>query len=372
MPLGNKTLGLALSGGGFRATLFGLGSLIRLNELGLLQTLDRITSVSGGSLLAGYVGYKWKSLRFSGGVAQNFADEVVKPLRQFCSQTIDVPAGLGGILTPFRSAGEFLTSRYDKELFHKATLRDLPIGPGSPHSSTGPDFIIYATNMQTGRSFRLTREYVADYYLGQNQKVRVPLAKAVAASSAFPPMFSPIKLETNPIDWSEAKLKHADLDDFQRKIVLADGGVYDNMGLEALLGNVEIVLVSDAGAPFEVELSPGGNYFSQLSRVRDVLIDQTRGLRKRWFVSDLRAKLREGAYWGIGTRIDDYQVTALTRDSATTDSLQSVRTRLNAFSSEEQGQLINWGYALADAALRKYVIPTAPVAQQWPIPEHPL
>ena len=46
MAIDGKTLGLALSGGGYRATLFGLGSLWRLNDAGLLGRLDRITSVS--------------------------------------------------------------------------------------------------------------------------------------------------------------------------------------------------------------------------------------------------------------------------------------------------------------------------------------
>ncbi|WP_165398986.1 hypothetical protein [Shewanella maritima] len=45
--------GLALSGGGFRATLYAVGSLARLNEEGLLAELDTITAVSGGLSLPG-------------------------------------------------------------------------------------------------------------------------------------------------------------------------------------------------------------------------------------------------------------------------------------------------------------------------------
>ena len=47
--------GLAMSGGGYRATLFHLGALRRLNEIGWLKRIDRITSVSGGSLLLGFL-----------------------------------------------------------------------------------------------------------------------------------------------------------------------------------------------------------------------------------------------------------------------------------------------------------------------------
>jgi len=63
MALDGKTLGLALSGGGYRATLFGLGSLTRLNDAGLLGKLDLITSVSGGSILAGILALRWLTRR---------------------------------------------------------------------------------------------------------------------------------------------------------------------------------------------------------------------------------------------------------------------------------------------------------------------
>ncbi|HEX5676140.1 MAG TPA: patatin-like phospholipase family protein, partial [Azonexus sp.] len=72
MPKAGKRIGLALSGGGFRATLFGLGTLWRLNEAGLLGNLTRITSVSGGSILAGILAHRWRQLNFSDGLADNF------------------------------------------------------------------------------------------------------------------------------------------------------------------------------------------------------------------------------------------------------------------------------------------------------------
>jgi len=371
MAYEGNTVGLALSGGGFRATLFGLGSLLRLNELGLLQKLDRVTSVSGGSILAAFLGSRWKELTFENGICRNFETAVVRPLRDFCGRTVDIRAGLKGIFSPFQTAGEALAATYDRELFHGATLRDLPLGPGKAESASGPDFVIYATNMQTGRSFRFTRGYAADY-IGINGKAVFSLATAVAASSAFPPVFSPVKIEARPEDWQNPGLKHPRLARMQEKIILADGGVYDNMGLEALVGNVDIILVSDAGAPFDVNPYPLGDYFSQLGRVRDILIGQTRALRKRWFIQDLKDLKIQGTYWGIGTHIANYQVPSLVKDSPTTEALQSVRTRLNRFNDREQGHLINWGYALCDAALRRHVIQSAPQALRQPVSEHPL
>ena len=56
-------ISVAASGGGFRAMLFHAGAFTRLNELGLLPRTKRISSVSGGSIAAGYLGYVWDELK---------------------------------------------------------------------------------------------------------------------------------------------------------------------------------------------------------------------------------------------------------------------------------------------------------------------
>lgn len=368
MTINKATLGLALSGGGFRAALFGLGSLWRLNDAGLLGKIDRITSVSGGSILAGILASRWRNLQFIDGRAANFDSVVAAPMQKFCSETADIEAGILGWITPFRSAGDYLARHYADELFGTVSLKDLP-----DHARPGnPLFIFYATNMQTGRSFRMRHDYVADWMLGVSKKTNMPLARAVAASSAFPPIFSPITLSTDAADWSDGS-DIENIADLRRKIVLADGGIYDNMGLESLQGHVDIALVSDAGAPFDLETSPRGNYYSQLGRVRDILIDQTRALRKRWLLAEFNAGRARGAYWGIGTHIKDYTaVNALAVDNALTLSLESEPTRLASIADDRQAHLINWGYALCDAALRTRAGLTVPPATQPPLPAHPL
>src|SRR2546427_2105731 len=75
-------IALCLSGGGYRAMLFHAGALWRLNELTFLPRLDRISSVSGGSIAAGLLGLKWDGLGFDGGVARKLVAEVVDPLRK--------------------------------------------------------------------------------------------------------------------------------------------------------------------------------------------------------------------------------------------------------------------------------------------------
>ena len=103
MALDGRTLGLALSGGGYRATLFGLGSLWRLNDAGLLGKLDRITSVSGGSILLGVLAQHWRELQFEDGRAVNFAPVIADPVRTFCGKSIDVGVTVLGALTPFKN-----------------------------------------------------------------------------------------------------------------------------------------------------------------------------------------------------------------------------------------------------------------------------
>ncbi len=364
-----STLGIALSGGGFRATLFGLGSLLRMNDAMLLQRLDRITSVSGGSILAGVLASRWDSLQFVDGHATNFASAIVDPIRRFCSETADIEAGILGWITPFRSAGDYLEKHYRNELFGEISMKDLP----KRKTNEAPLFVFYATNMQTGRSFRFRQDMIADYRLGINETANIPLATAVTASSAFPPLFSPICIKTNANDWRHAKFDGDPdlLNRLRKELVLADGGIYDNIGLESL--NEDIRLVSDAGAPFELEESPKGDYFSQLGRVRDILIDQTRALRKRSLIGAFERGEWRGAYWGIGTEIGEYQIAEkLVHDTQLTRALEAVPTRLAAVDSSLQGHLINWGYSLTDAALRSRVKFDIPMSPKLPFPEHSL
>ena len=372
------TIGLALSGGGFRATLFHIGSLWRLNELGFLSRLTRVTSVSGGSIISGMLGRHYTSLEFERGMATNIREIVFEPVRAFCRKNIDSWAIALGALTPRRTAADYVVDAYDRDLFKGASLQDLP------NDSSGPRFIIYATSLQTGRSVRFSRPYIADYQVGRLLNPDVKLAIAVAASSAFPPVLAPLEIETDPDSWevdSRSDLSHDQ--SFRRKLILADGGIYDNLGLEALTGNVRTILVSDAGGP----LTPSSELsFLERSntgiayRTNQIVIEQTRALRRRALVANLKAKVHPGTYWGISTKIENYldnirlPKAMMMAGTDLTASLNNIRTRLNAFSDEEQGYLINWGYALADAAMRRHVLaPDAGIAPpRWPVPEYAL
>lgn len=371
-------VGLAMSGGGFRATLFHLGSLWRLNELGCLRQLDIITSVSGGSIIAGLLAYNWNELTWQqesqGEVAINFREAIEAPLRNLCSRPIDLQAGLVGILSPFSSMSDELARAYDRYLFHGRTLQQLPEAePGKT-----PRFIFYATSLQTGSGVRISRKYLADYKVGRIDHPDFRLSKVVTASSAFPPLFSPVIFRIADVSvWKPMPGTYLhDRFTFKNRLFLADGGVYDNMGLEAVWDRCKTLLVSDAGSPMEMEKRPAANPIGQLGRVRNILINQTRALRKRKLVDDFKDGVRHGTYWGITTEIGHYELPdPLTQDSDRTQQLQKIRTRLNKFSAEEQGLLINWGYALADAALRRHcpaLLPAIVPAPAWPCPEYAL
>jgi NTE family protein len=106
----------------------------------------------------------------------------------------------------------------------------------------------------------------------------------------------------------------------------------------------------------------------------DILINQTRALRKRQLITNYKnPEAPNGAYWGITTEIDKYKLDgAMVRDNTITRGLQSIRTRLDSFTPEEQGRLINWGYALADTAMRRHVIETPMTPGKWPVEKYRL
>jgi NTE family protein len=323
MPFSSEGLeagtGLALSGGGFRATLFHCGALWRLNELGLLPKLARVSSVSGGSITAGQLGLKWAAI----------------------------------------------TGEYAGGLFGKATLQDLP---------DVPRFIFNSTNLATAVDFRFSKPYAGDYRIGLIRRPEFTVALAVAASSAFPPFLSPVVLKPDPVSFE--KSEGADLYDdiaFRKTVTLTDGGVYDNLGLETVWKRLRTLLVSDAGAPFDYEGTQGSDWARQSLRVISVLTHQAWSLRTNVLVRMYKSGERDGAYWGIGTPISRYDLPdALPVPPKVTETLAKMRTRLNPFTESEQCSLINWGYAVCDAAVRKHLHPPTAPTPAWPYPAYAL
>lgn len=369
--LGNPQPGtaLCLSGGGYRAMLFHAGCVWRLNEAGLLGTLKRISSVSGGSLTAAILGMNWTALGLSTNssptaAADRFSQFFINPLRQMASTTVDEGAILGGIFLP-GSISDHVAAHYDSLLFHGKTLQDLP------SDNAGPRFIINATNVQSGVLMRFSKPYMRDHRVGQILNPPLPLARAVAASSAFPPILSPCEIDVSkygmrfePADGTEDLNK----DPFTSKLVLSDGGVYDNLGLETAWKRYDAILISDGGAHFAPEPNPHPDWARHAARIVDLIDSQVRALRIRQIIALFQQQVRKGSYWGIGQNITVYGTATLPCSFDHTTQLAGIPTRLQKMDDTLQERLINWGYAICDASIRKYFVPTLSPPTGFPYP----
>jgi NTE family protein len=350
---------LCVSGGGYRAMLFHLGTLWALNELGWLPRLDRISSVSGGSITAAVLGLHWGELTFNGGKASNFEAVVVREVRKMAGVTVDVESVLKGIFLP-GTISDRVVAAYDKQLYKGKTLQDLP---------DRPRFVINATNVQSTALFRFSKPYIWDYRVGRIDNPRVRLAEAVAASSAFPPILSPMKLDLRKQTFAPGSGQDLQKAPYTERAFLTDGGVYDNMGLEPAWKRYRRVLVSDAGGKTEADPDPATNAVTHSLRVNSLIDNQVRSLRKRHVIGSFEDGTRQGAFWSIRTDIRNYKLAdALPCPLDRTLALAAVSTRLAALSSETQQRLINLGWAMTDAAMRRHVDPALPPLGRFPYP----
>jgi len=362
-------IALCLSGGGYRAMLFHVGGFWRLNEAGLLPKLDRISSVSGGSITAGVLGLRWNALAFDNkGVGQQFRKQVVDPIRSLADCTIDESSILSGALLPGTSISDRVIKAYDKYLYSGASLQQLP---------DRPRFVINATNVQSGALWRFSKPYMADYRVGRIlAKTRtVSLATAVAASSAFPPFLSPVELSFRSSDFEKDDKADLQFEPFTTEVVLSDGGVYDNLGLETAWKNYKTVLVSDGGGKMAPEESPKRDWARHSFRILSLIDNQVRSLRLRQLMDSLESEggqppVRKGAYWGIRTPITKYEKAAFAQECKEdrTRDLAETPTRLKKMDGTRQERLINWGYAICDAALRTHYLKDLPKPSGFPYP----
>jgi NTE family protein len=342
--------GLCLSGGGYRAMLFHLGVVRRLDETGLLGRVDRVSSVSGGSILAGVLALAWPRLEPGAqGLSPNFEAGVTRPIRGLAHTGIDVAAGIRGLLDPRKTINEEVADAYREHLFGNRRLTDLP---------ETPRFILNATNMGSGALVRFTRRSLTDWRVGRIDRPDVDLATAVACSSAFPPFLSPHRLDTSGMRWETEARNDLATTDERDELVLSDGGVYDNLGLETAWKRCRTVIVSDAGGEMAADADPRSDWPLHMLRVLEVVDHQVRSLRKQQVIDGLRHGDRDGVYLGIRSDIANYDPNApLTAPVAQTIKLAGIATRLAPIDDLHQERLINWGYAIADAGVRVHLRP---------------
>jgi NTE family protein len=351
-----KGIALCLSGGGFRAALFHLGGLRRLNELGVLSQVDTISSVSGGSILSSHLAHRIGTWPERGKVIADWETRVEEPFRALSRRNLRTWPVAKRFLLPWNwlrssTAIEALQRIYDRHL-EGLKLASLP---------DHPRFIFCATDMVFGVGWVFDSGLRDGHrgWLGHKPVYLAPapawpVARAVAASSCFPPVFGPLPLHLQPGDVSGGNYNRPDRDSKIKGISLTDGGAYDNLGLEPVWEDHEIVMVSDGGAVFEPE--EGSGPFWRVSRPLSIATDQSTSLRKRWFLSNLNSGELDGAYWGIGSTVAHYEVqTPGYPDELVDEPISEVRTDLDAFSEAEYAILLNHGYLLAEAAVRRHL-----------------
>lgn len=254
MEKNGKRIGLALSGGGYRAAAYHLGTLRALHKMGLLEKVDVISSVSGGSIIAAfYLLHKNESFEqveqsFRKGIAHsslwgailNLASVFLLPIllgifvnRWFLLLYLLLYWGF--YLIP---SSKWIALYYDKLFFKNKKLKDLPDLPIAG---------INSTNVATGRLFTFSKQDVGGYDYKENGRSiikgeEIPISFAVASSTCVPSIFSPTIIAKRY--YEEGKYKNT---------LLVDGGLYDNQGAYILtestnkLYRVENVVISDAG-----------------------------------------------------------------------------------------------------------------------------
>jgi NTE family protein len=288
-------------------------------------------------------------MQFKEGTATKFG-LFVDGVRLMADTTVDVGAIIGGIFLS-GTISDKVAAAYDTTLFHGATLRDLP----DDSAKAAPRFVINATNVQSSALWRFSRPYMGDYRVGLVHEPRVRLCDAVAASSAFPPILSPMTL---PIAQTVEPVKGTDLNrpPFTTSAVLSDGGVYDNLGLETTK-QFSTILVSDAGQKIIPEEDPHHDWARHAIRILDTVDNQVRSLRKRDLIDAYTRGDHTGTYWGIRTNYADYGLITdpLKCQQRNPVPLAEIPTRLEKMPRAVQDRVMNWGYAICDAALRKHI-----------------
>ena len=281
-------IGLALSGGGMRATLFHLGILKWLAEMELLENIEHISTVSGGSICAGLLyssnNMKWPS-------SKEYLEKVLPEIKKKILDK-DVTFGAFGktlegwdIKKLFESKAESLAKTMKKYWKMDGIIKEL---------SERPIWYINCTTFETGKCFRFSQKRCGDYKIGYFDDGNFPIAEAVAASAGFPILIGMTEIKTDKYIWKNYEGEEPKLP--ADKIHLWDGGVYDNLGIEALYRpdnggecrkGINFCIVSDASAGTEEFTKPSKNLLGKLADIKrlvDIDMDQVAGLRLRNFV----------------------------------------------------------------------------------------
>lgn len=312
---------LALSGGGYRASVYHLGVLSRLAREEQLENVTFLSTVSGGSLVTGLL-FTLNENRWP--TSQEYLEKVLPAAKKLFTTT-DLQKSLlesvsKNLFLLFGSRAKALSRLIQEEWGVTIKVSELP---------KSPRWMINATCYESGKNWRFERFRMGDYLFGySNDTDQVKLADAMTASAGFPGLIGALELDVTPMKWFEyisnvkARDEVADSPEkiqtrktqpknqlFSKKVHLWDGGVYDNHGLEGLhdfrsgwSDKFEFLLVSDAAGRGGMEhYSPGAKSIGRL--ITGIMMNQVRSLRTRAILERIQNHDDKGVFLQTGKSV---------------------------------------------------------------------
>lgn len=297
-----KKIGLALSGGGYRAAAYHIGTLRALHKLNVLDKVDVISSVSGGSITAAYYvlnkdkGFDTFEKSFKEKLKHNVLWIAIIELLLVIGAIVAIvrfsPDGYGvwslvGCIVLLLlvwyyvlPVSKFIEWAYCLLFFKGAKLDSLP---------DSPVLAINSTDLSTGNQFTFSQDRMTCYPYKKNLQFKTsgfPLARAVMASSCIPQIFSPIKIGKKYRTGKSLK-----------KPLLVDGGLYDNQGAHKFESSdshyaVDYAIVSDAGNS-EISSKRCINPIGTLKMTSEILMKRIKNFQRQHnsYIPDYKKKV---------------------------------------------------------------------------------
>ena len=347
---------LALSGGGYRASVFHLGVLSRLAREQQLENVTFLSTVSGGSLVTGLL---FTLNENTWPTSQQYLEKVLPAARKLFTTT-DLQKSLlqrvsQNLFLLFGNRAQALSKLIQEKWGVTISVSQLP---------KSPRWMINATCYETGKNWRFERFRMGDYLFGySNDTDQVKLADAMAASSGFPGLIGALKLDITPMKWFEYNTNVKAGDEvadspgkiqtrktqpktqlFSDKIHLWDGGAYDNHGLEGLhdfrtgwSDKFEFLLVSDAAGRGGMEhYSPGAKAIGRL--MTGIMMNQVRSLRTRSILERIQNHDDKGVFLQTGKSVK-YILNNIQRTKDNGDYIDNVLKQPGFIDRASQGTL---------------------------------
>lgn len=219
-------VGLAMSGGGSRSANFGMAALAELDHLGVLQHVDAVSAVSGGSIPAAYFALQGEQPDWAVRGRQLAATDFALPL-------------IGKLLNPINLAlttfsdldrSDNLAELFEEKLFEGKRVTFADLGPRGPRR---PAVYFNATDTTNGGARFVFSDQQFLRSTGSDLS-KFPIAWAMASSGAFPGVFNSVTLRRHSLDPAKRREGTEDPND-KRYLHLIDGGPSDNLGVETLI-----------------------------------------------------------------------------------------------------------------------------------------